>query len=695
MARALQYLSQTSFRGGINQEPSSAKSNQLLDARNVYINDRGDLVKRPGSRIIDWPFNTAPTDQSDPPGSVIRIGTTNVTTTGVNIVPLLDALAPFDYWYFGASEVLTSPRVNIAHRTGSFQTLTVTPPVTFTLEYWNGTAWQEINAGIQEDDRFATYIGLGTPNRSSLRLILAYLPTDHALSTIGGLDRYWYRVRLIGPAATFSGTVSTVTDVLRSADPAANIAGLFSARINDEVQTVYVVSYLNENTIFYKSEWDTYDFFEINSSVVEEEEGPAPTFAVIPEFSKIYVAYNHRIFDLSKDTPNANGDYRAQVNSDINIVGDEDGVQETDARYDKDTVAQLTEFPAANLITYFKGFLWAAGIKDEPFTVRWSGPALDGAYDLWPSTSFEVLSQDDNSPITGLAALNEHLVVFKQDSIWLMVFSGFAPDTLLAQFAPVKVVSGIGTVAGGSIQLINGRLIFLAEDGFYAFDGTPNIRKLSDSIDEEVRKINPAFKAFATATHWSTNSLYMCSVVTGSSALPNLVFVFDYKNNGWWFWEGLTVKTWLKEVTSSSKERISFGDNKGRIFLLDGNARTDSGKPIRATVLPHRLGYGDNLTKRWRDYRIYGSNSTVSTTLNVLRYDEETTDAPVLLTDATEAKFDDAVWDTDKWVKDKRRERHIRIRHTSEWIQPALTHDTADEFELHGFSVGYTPVGVR
>lgn len=696
-------------------EPENARADQVLDASNFWVQD-GKLVKRPGAKFAGFTgavtIGSALADASLVLNSTLVTGSDDLLDDGT--APSLEDTP----WYIGTSALPTSPVLlfDIDHVGGSFGS---GPDYNlalgaWTVEYWNGTAWTAIDwigydnrtfaAATDVDRLFKTYgTQLMSPDPTNANdllyfgVMLSRIPSDWATTTVASTSRYW--VRITPASATFSGGIgSTSYSVGNWTNNYAGDIGV--ARGAKYIQTSggkYTVGISGTTPTFYSTAWP--NKVSTQSPAVSHDNNEPATFAVIPEFEKIYTAYDHQVYELPLANPGTSSDFRAQYNSDPFVTGD-------GALYDPDptNVAQLDAFPKAKYITYFKGRLWAAGIKDDPFAVYWSAPALSPsgfAADVWPATNFETLAEDDNSPITGLATLNEHLIVFKQDSIWQMTYNGNIPDTGEASYVPLQMVSGVGCVSQASIANVNGRLIFLAEDGFYQFDGTPNVVKLSGNIDEKIASIVAGRRKFSTAVHWRTKNVYMCAVSIDGSRENDFVFVYDYLERGpdglgaWWFWDGFSVQSWLKLESNTNDEQIFYGDDSGRLFHLTPTKLETDDVAITSTVTTHRWGYGDGITKRWRDCRLWSNNLTENATLALLRYDEEGTGTAVDFEDELEAKWDSGTWDTSTWVGTKRRERKLRVRETSEWLQLKITHSGTEPFELYALRCGMIPMGIR
>lgn len=435
--------------------------------------------------------------------------------------------------------------------------------------------------------------------------------------------------------------------------------------------------------------------------------GYPPTLAVIPEFNTAFIAFNHVVtehpyygpYGTTTANPYFNGaaSYnagpsrgatyqqvkRAQVNTDPNIVGSL-SVSNPSVPYPADQIPQLTGFPAANLIVYFKNQLWVAGIEGNPTLVRWSGSANEGAYNVWPEDNQVTLSTaQDNSEITGMAPLGDNLIIFKKNSIWALVDNGLS-DNELPLYEPRLVVAGVGTLSHQSIQPMLGGLMFLAEDGFYFFDGTPNIKRLSDPVKSYVDQINPARTPFAVATIWRTKQAYICACSSnGEDQFNDLVFCYDYQNGGWYVWSGWDVQCWLQVDGVGLQEEVWFTDILGRAHQLDKWTQSDNGAYIDSWLLTGRMGRNDVETKTSRELRVWGINNNPEVTYSVIGDDieinvEDSSVVNPVTMSITMPREEEQRWDSpadlpvsgvDSWVPPRRRERHSPNRTTAQWFQ--------------------------
>lgn len=112
---------------------------------------------------------------------------------------------------------------------------------------------------------------------------------------------------------------------------------------------------------------------------------------------------------------------------------------------------------------------------EKPFTVRYSAP-LDPS--LWADSADESGFIDfptDKGEIVALTVLKEAVYVFRKRGIEKLDAKGAARD-----FSHETLAYGGGNILGGSVGACGEHILFLAEDGLYAFDGRSAERVAED-----------------------------------------------------------------------------------------------------------------------------------------------------------------------------------------------------------------------
>lgn len=693
------YFDVNDCRLGINQNPDEAVQGQCEDARNVWA-PNGIVEQRPGY-VGHASLAALGSEAYDDQVFVKEVSGvfTSATSSDLDV----SNLAVGSRWYFGFN---LPADYELSKISGAVVTIsTANSNATWTIpEYWNGSRWQTLST-FEYTPSTPPVAGNHLSNASSGAVFLFVPPDDWSRTTVDSRLRYWIRFTIQGAALDASTSLTDPSAFglsIFSSNDVADGYSLFHSLAKADFGASGKRYLLLRSPASLSSNLSNYNLRALRYPDKSADTLSNPrtrvepmTVAVVPEFGVAYAAYNNFIsqFFVSEDPSSAN--IKAAVNSNPDFVG-------TGAPYDPAEVAQLSSFPAANYLLYHQGLLWASGIKDEQFTVRWSGPAIDGAYNIWPENSFEILSESDNSPITGLAALGEHVVVFKGDSIWLMIPNGL-DDLDLPSYRPVKVVSGVGAVSQGSIQAVKGKLVFLAEDGIYAFDGTPNVQKLSGPVSEMVADINPAQLKFSTAVNWTTQDVYLLSVARKGSDVNNFVFVLDYdKGNlteeypgAWWFWDDIEAQAWLLDEGMADTQILYFANSKGHVFHF-GVQDTNNGGTISSYIKSHNSG----LSRRTLSAReVYATAYQDVGSLSVTLYtnDEPQTARTLSFASSNEATYGTAVYGTDTYVPEKRRERRLDyFQQTGRKFATKIANSTKGRrMRLESFGIGWLPFGRR
>lgn len=174
-------------------------------------------------------------------------------------------------------------------------------------------------------------------------------------------------------------------------------------------------------------------------------------------------------------------------------------------------------FPPVHLIRQGFGRLFVA-----------SGPQLLWSeIGLWGTVLRDSFLYPDSGgrDISGIGRMATGMLVFTEFSTYLIVPSddgkGFKSNALNTR---------VGCVAPNSIQTMqNGVTIWLAHDGFYAYDGT-EFAKISDTIASQLRRMNHARRLQAVATINAAGE-YVCWMAIDGSRVNNIAFVYD--GEGW------------------------------------------------------------------------------------------------------------------------------------------------------------------
>jgi len=188
----------------------------------------------------------------------------------------------------------------------------------------------------------------------------------------------------------------------------------------------------------------------------------------------------------------------------------------------------------------------------------------------WTATDFIDVSRDDGQQIQGLQVLSDRLVVFKDRSIYNVFFTGDV-DVPFILPGGGKSNSAVGCAAPFSIQEVDNGLVFLAQDGFYFYDGM-NSFKISDKITATLDTMNILKYSNAVSLVQKSKNRYWCALTASGSSENDKVVVWDYFNNAWTLYDGLDPASMATFYVSGVEERPYWGDYAGFVYRSDTGA---------------------------------------------------------------------------------------------------------------------------
>lgn len=606
----------TNCSGGINQNLDRIQRNQCADALNVYA-PNGTVIQRPGylgmSVVLDLNDITGTIESNDGRLEDNSGATPSYTTiTGgsdIGGAVAQTALRRGDRLYFGWTQIYEASiaaygqvlLVGVTTANGNTATKTI-------AEYWDGTSWRLFpvtDAPVDINQTYFPYNGFLTYARPTyVHLYTFATPKGWALSTVDGAERYWMRFELLdtdlSAAVVFDAGLGDFSLVGQS--DILSMSGIFAAQFASTKRYFAIRADNKNGTLIFNSAAMMYqDLYQYRRS--ESTQGIPATMAVVPDFNEAYIAFNREV-TVHKARPAADDDVEAKVEDRDFAVG-------TGAPWDKDSIMQLSGWPSAKFIGFFQNRLW---VVDDNDILRWS--AALPYHRVWPSLAFASLTEDDNSPVSGFAQLDEAPVIYKNNSI--LIASYTHTDAFdIPHFVVRKVISGIGSVAHATIQSIKGTHVFLSEDGVQQFDGVdirkPSEQRVGDVTIDRLRnfwpRISSGRRAYAAAGHWKEKNLYLLAVPVDGSDVNNMVVVWDYQDDTWWLWDNIDAQFFLSDEGQYDEETFFFVDALGNIYQM-GVGDDDYGVAINAHVTTRRLSYKDGTRETLRVVDIMSENAT-------------------------------------------------------------------------------------
>lgn len=670
--------------GGINEQVEDAAQDQCHDARNLWVKE-GVVAQRPGYvGVVSIPSLSAFADAIVFKARAEDVSAgTFASPSGAGVLTLNGLVARAagvdgDRWYLGHTATFGAVQL-VVPNTNSNATR-------FIAEYWDGTAWrwlQMVELGTTAVDP-VTFPRIKHLSDGTVEFLFVP-PNDWAPTTVDGQSAYWLRFTLL--EADLDASVSVDVDNAFTGTTRAVTPHYFKlAKFPSTKRFVYAMQDSSNSLQYGTALGMNMDALTLlyGDDVLHSDE-PA-TMAVLPEFDELYIAYNNLI-TVWPAYPTAGFATHATVEARPEIVG-------PNAKYSTSYIAQLGAFPRAKYIQYFKGFLWVAGLESDPHGIRWSAPGT--AYKVWPLISRESVAESDNSIVRAIYGFGENMLVWKDDSMWQMVFNGYNAFGL-ADFVPIRVPGGRGCISQSSIVEIDGWLYWLAKDGVYRFNGTKVEPVFKDRIQSVFGRINPARRAFAVGVDWPQFNVYLLAVALDGSTNNNAVLVYDYNRKAWWIWDDIQAQAWISDKDAANNAILYFMNASGHIFQM-GAGLTDHGSAISSYAIGRRMAQAPvGYSKRARGVSVISNNLARSLDVTVLPDDDASgdTNSGVAYTDYREVEYG-AVVSGDQYTPDRKRTRFCGFKTDCRHFHVKVAHSTKNTpFKLYGFQALYEPLGRR
>lgn len=179
----------------------------------------------------------------------------------------------------------------------------------------------------------------------------------------------------------------------------------------------------------------------------------------------------------------------------------------------------------------WNGRMFLANTEDRPTRIIYSEPGLP---EQFRATSYFDGAVRSGGRITGLFPYYDVLLVFRETGIDV-IRSG--PDGSLTIGA---LVERVGTTATDTITSVEGvGVMFLSYDGVYQLSGglyggsSVSVKKISDGIAEEMRRINRAALPRAKAAYSSLEKEWWCQFASDDVDIPSRGIVYHTANQQW------------------------------------------------------------------------------------------------------------------------------------------------------------------
>lgn len=235
------------------------------------------------------------------------------------------------------------------------------------------------------------------------------------------------------------------------------------------------------------------------------------------------------------------------------------------------------------------GRLWVSGISAEPNMVYWSDLLIGQAWATGTAGSLNLdkVWPDGSDKVTGLAAWNNHLVIFGYNSI--VIYQGAESPTTMSL---ADTINGIGCVSRNTIKGTGSDLLFLSARGLMSLGRTIQeksapMRDVSMNVRDDVISLWKLQDEEVYSCYSSRYSFYLLSFPTN-----NVIYCFDVRaplENG-----AFRVTRWTTDKHYSFAVRqddtILVGNSNG---ISTYSGYLDNGESYTARYYSNPLSFGD------------------------------------------------------------------------------------------------------
>jgi hypothetical protein len=216
--------------------------------------------------------------------------------------------------------------------------------------------------------------------------------------------------------------------------------------------------------------------------------------------------------------------------------------------------------PACKSIARHNNRLWVAGLEDENSLWFSKESVLNEGVQL--SDLLQMRVNPAGGGITALASLDDKLVIFKEDTIY--VLAGQGPNDLGTQSdfqQPQQVTSHVGCSNPESIAVVPDGLMFQSEKGIFLLDRGLNVKYTGSAVDE--------FKNLTVTSAVGMPDQNQIRLTTNGHAL-----VYQHELNFWSVfsnYEALSASIW--------KGQYALLRTDGFVYIEDSTVARDAGRP--------------------------------------------------------------------------------------------------------------------
>lgn len=194
-----------------------------------------------------------------------------------------------------------------------------------------------------------------------------------------------------------------------------------------------------------------------------------------------------------------------------------------------------------------------------------------GSPTSFPVNNFIAINTNDGQNITGIDDILDNLVIFKDDSVWILTGEplGAGNTTTIGNLQLRQANSPVGCSAFRTICKVEQTLFFMHHSGLYAlqnYSAVPISQGLQNTFQTGM---NSAFISLSWAVYNPLERKYIVGYPSSAAVTPDSAIVYDLQSLQYSLWDHIPGGCAVNFRFSGLTDTVVLGDpNKGNIYEL-------------------------------------------------------------------------------------------------------------------------------
>lgn len=193
-----------------------------------------------------------------------------------------------------------------------------------------------------------------------------------------------------------------------------------------------------------------------------------------------------------------------------------------------------------------------------------------GAPTSWPVNNFIQINTNDGQNITGVNDILDNLVIFKDESVWILTGEplGAGNLTTIGNLQLKQANSSVGCSAFRTICKIQQSLVFMHYSGIYILQNT-SVTPVSPFLKGTFQNMSSAFLNLSYAVFNPLENKYILGYPSAAASKPDSTIVWDLVTKQYTLWDDIPGNCAVNYRFSGLTESVLIGDpNKGNIYEM-------------------------------------------------------------------------------------------------------------------------------